>query len=49
MIKAAEYHATEDEHRRGGVKIRNDAEVLIYSSEQTIRDPAAASPKPTAR
>jgi molecular chaperone DnaK len=49
MIKDAEDHATEDEHRRAGVKIRNDAEVLIYSSEQTIRDPAAASPKPTAR
>ena len=38
MIKDAEDHATEDEHRRAGVKIRNDAEVLIYSSEQTIRD-----------
>jgi molecular chaperone DnaK len=38
MVRDAEEHAAEDEQKRSGVKIRNDAEVLIYSSEQTLRE-----------
>jgi molecular chaperone DnaK len=38
MIKEAEEHAVEDEMRRNIVKVRNDAEILIYSTEQTLAD-----------
>ncbi len=38
MVKDAETHAMEDENKRSAIKVRNDAEVLIYSSEQTLRD-----------
>lgn len=36
MLKDAEEHAMEDEVKRGAVKIRNEAEILIYSTEQTL-------------
>lgn len=38
MIRDAEEHAAEDELRRTSIKVRNDAEVLIYSAEQTMRE-----------
>lgn len=38
MIKEAEEHAIEDEMRKNIVKVRNDAEILIYSTEQTLAD-----------
>jgi molecular chaperone DnaK len=38
MVKDAETHAGEDETKRGIVKVRNEAEVLIYSAEQTLKD-----------
>jgi len=38
MIKEAEEHAIEDEMKKNVVKIRNDAEILIYSTEQTLVD-----------
>jgi molecular chaperone DnaK len=38
MVRDAETHAAEDELKRGSIKIRNEAEVLIYSAEQTIRE-----------
>jgi molecular chaperone DnaK len=38
MVRDAEEHAVDDELKRGAVKVRNDAEVLIYSAEQTVRD-----------
>jgi molecular chaperone DnaK len=38
MLHDAEEHATEDEAKRGSVRVKNDAEVLIYSAEQTLRD-----------
>jgi molecular chaperone DnaK len=41
MIKDAEEHAAEDEQRRQTVKIRNEAEILAYSTEQTLREHAS--------
>jgi molecular chaperone DnaK len=38
MVRDAEEHAAEDETKRGVVKVRNEAEVLIYSAEQTMRE-----------
>jgi molecular chaperone DnaK len=38
MIKEAEEHALEDEVRREKVKIRNEAEILLYSTEQTLEE-----------
>ncbi len=38
MLKDAEEHAIEDEMKKNVVKIRNDAEILIYSTEQTLAD-----------
>ncbi len=38
MVHDAEEHAVDDESKRGSVKIRNEAEVLIYSAEQTLKD-----------
>ena len=38
MVRDAETHAGEDETKRGVVKVRNEAEVLIYSAEQTLKD-----------
>jgi molecular chaperone DnaK len=38
MVRDAETHAGEDETKRGIVKVRNEAEVLIYSAEQTLKD-----------
>ena len=38
MIKEAEEHAIEDEMKKNVVKVRNDAEILIYSTEQTMAD-----------
>jgi len=36
MIKDAEEHAAEDEEKRQSVKVRNEAEILVYSTEQTL-------------
>ena len=36
MIKDAEEHAVEDEEKRQSVKVRNEAEILVYSTEQTL-------------
>ena len=38
MVSDAESHASEDEAKRNVVRVRNEAEVLIYSAEQTLRD-----------
>jgi molecular chaperone DnaK len=38
MVHDAEDHAVDDEVKRGIVKVRNEAEVLIYSAEQTLKD-----------
>lgn len=38
MIKEAEEHAVEDIKKKEAVKIRNDAEILIYSTEQTLAE-----------
>jgi molecular chaperone DnaK len=38
MVRDAEDHAVEDDAKRGSVKVRNEAEVLIYSAEQTLKD-----------
>jgi molecular chaperone DnaK len=38
MVHDAEEHAVDDESKRGSVKVRNEAEVLIYSAEQTLKD-----------
>ena len=40
MVKDAEEHAAEDEEKRQSVKIRNEAEILIYSTEQTLQEHA---------
>jgi len=36
MVKEAEEHAIEDETKRSIVRTRNEAEILIYSTEQTL-------------
>jgi len=38
MVKDAEEHAEEDMHKKEAVKVRNEAEILIYSTEQTLRE-----------
>jgi molecular chaperone DnaK len=38
MVQDADTHAAEDELKRGIIKVRNEAEVLIYSAEQTLKD-----------
>jgi len=38
MVREAETHAAEDEQKRGSVRVRNEAEVLVYSAEQTLRE-----------
>jgi molecular chaperone DnaK len=38
MVHDAEEHAVEDELKRTGAKVRNEAEVLVYSAEQTLKD-----------
>jgi molecular chaperone DnaK len=38
MVQDAETHAAEDEEKRGIVRVRNEAEVLVYSAEQTLHD-----------
>lgn len=38
MLHDAEEHAVEDEVKRGSVRVKNEAEVLVYSAEQTLRD-----------
>ena len=40
MIKDAEEHAAEDEEKRQSVKVRNEAEILVYSTEQTLTEHA---------
>jgi molecular chaperone DnaK len=44
MIKDAEEHALEDEQKKQVAKVRNDAEVLVYSSEKTLEDHADKIP-----
>jgi molecular chaperone DnaK len=38
MVKEAEEHAVEDDKKRSGIKVRNEAEILIYSTEQTLKE-----------
>ena len=38
MIHDAEEHAVEDEERRQVVRVRNEAEILIYTTEQTLKE-----------
>jgi molecular chaperone DnaK len=40
MVQDAEEHAAEDEAKRQVVKIRNEAEILVYSTEQTLQEHA---------
>jgi molecular chaperone DnaK len=40
MVHDAEEHAAEDEAKRQVVKIRNEAEILVYSTEQTLQEHA---------
>jgi molecular chaperone DnaK len=40
MIQDAQEHAAEDEAKRQSVKIRNEAEILVYSTEQTLQEHA---------
>ncbi|MBN1165394.1 MAG: molecular chaperone DnaK, partial [Candidatus Krumholzibacteriota bacterium] len=38
MVKDSEDHALEDDEKRRRVKIRNEADILIYSTEQTLAE-----------
>jgi len=38
MVKDAEEHAEEDMRKKEAVKVRNEAEILIYSTEQTLKE-----------
>lgn len=38
MVGDAETHAMEDAEKKDAIRIRNEAEILIYSTEQTLRD-----------
>jgi molecular chaperone DnaK len=38
LIKDAEEHALEDQQKRRIVKVRNEAEILIYSTEKTLEE-----------
>jgi len=38
MVKDAEEHSEEDVRKKEAVKIRNEAEILIYSTEQTLKE-----------
>ena len=40
MVNDAEENAAEDEVKRQSVKIRNEAEILVYSTEQTLQEHA---------
>ena len=40
MIKDAQEHAAEDEEKRQSVKVMNEAEILVYSTEQTLTEHA---------
>jgi molecular chaperone DnaK len=38
MVKDAEEHALEDEQRKRVARVRNEAEILIYSTEKTLEE-----------
>ena len=38
MVREAEQHRTEDEHRRELVSARNEADTLVYQAEKALRD-----------
>ncbi len=38
MVGDAETHAMEDAEKKDAIRIRNEAEILIYSTEQTLRN-----------
>jgi molecular chaperone DnaK len=38
MVNEAEEYAVEDNEKRSFIKIRNEAEILIYSTEQTLKE-----------
>ena len=38
MVRDAEEHAEEDMRKKEAVKVRNEAEILIYSTEQTLKE-----------
>ena len=40
MVQDAQEHAAEDEEKRQSVRIRNEAEILVYSTEQTLQEHA---------
>jgi molecular chaperone DnaK len=42
MVKDAEAHASEDNERKRGVEIRNDADALLYTTERSLGEYAEA-------
>ncbi len=45
MLKDAEEHALEDDLKKDAIKIRNEAEILIYSTEQTLEEHGETVPE----
>lgn len=44
MVKDAEEHALEDEKKRRVARVRNEAEILLYSTEKTLEEHASMIP-----
>ncbi len=44
MVKDAEEHALEDEQKRRVARVRNEAEILLYSTEKTLEEHAEMIP-----
>ena len=44
MVKDAEEHAIEDEQKRKVTRVRNEAEILLYSTEKTLEEHADMIP-----
>jgi molecular chaperone DnaK len=44
MVKDAEEHALEDEKKRKVARVRNEAEILLYSTEKTLEEHASMIP-----
>lgn len=44
MVKDAEEHAFEDEKKRKVARVRNEAEILLYSTEKTLEEHASMIP-----
>ncbi len=45
MVKDAEEHALDDEVKKGEIRITNEAEILIYSTEQTLKEHGEMMPE----